>query len=86
MKTPNFREMQPEAFKTYQPRTDEELAAHHAEAEFREWCAECEEDPQDEGARERYEEIQDESGPKFWEQLNDDERAGWEDNIIKSGE
>ena len=83
MSTPNFRNMSPEAFKAYHPRTEDEMAAHEEESKFRDWCEENEEDPQDDGARDSYNEIQEETGDKFWDNLSEDDRAGHEDNMNK---
>jgi len=83
MSTPNFSNMSPEAFNAYHPRTEEEAAAHEEESKFRDWCEEHEEDPQDEGARDTYNEIQEETGDKFWDGLDENDRAGLEDNMNK---
>jgi len=84
MKKPNFRDMLDEEFAALLPRTEEEIESHEVESDFRKWCQETEQDPQDEGARASYDEMQEEVGPKFWENLSEEDRAGWEDNIIKS--
>jgi len=83
MKKPNFRNMSPEEFKAYRPRTEGEIAACEAEAKFRKWCEQNEEDPMDEGAYERYEEIEEEYGEKFWDNMDPNDRAGHEDNMNK---
>ena len=83
MSKPDFRNMSAEEFKAFRPRTDEEEAARNAEGEFREWCEENGEDPQDESAHDTYKEILEETGDKFWDNLDENDRAGWEDNMNK---
>lgn len=83
MSTPNFRNMTPEQFKAYNPRTEEDVMAYAEESKFREWCEENEEDPQDDNARDGYTEMQEETGDKAWDNMDENDRAGWEDNMNK---
>lgn len=84
MKKPNFRDMSDDEFAALRPRTEEEIESHEDESDFRNWCREAEQDPQDEAVRASYDEMQEEVGPKFWQNLSKEDRAGREDNIIKS--
>ena len=83
MSQPNFRNMSPSEFQAFCPQNQDEAEAHEAESEFREWCVENEQDPQDDGARDNYKEQQAETGDAFWNGLDENDRAGWEDNMNK---
>jgi len=83
MNEQNFRRMTPDEFKAFSPSSHEEAVAYEKEAEFREWCEEREEDPMIPESRESYDEEQEELGDKFWDNLDENDRAGWEDNMNK---
>lgn len=72
--------MSSEQLETYKPCTQDECEAVSEEQEFREWCKECELDPEDEGSREHYQEA---TGKTFWDDLDEDDAAGWQDNMNK---
>ena len=76
--------MSNEEFESYSPRpTEESVEAHKHEAEFREWCKEHEEDPQNEDVYNDYSEMLKETGQAFWDDLDPNDRAGYDDNIHK---
>jgi len=75
--------MSTEQLATHQCRNEEEHEALSAEQEYRKQCEEDGEDPENEDVRQRYEEMRDEI-ESSWDDLDEDERAGWTDNIIKS--
>ncbi len=75
--------MSPDEFRAFNPRTEDEALAHEEESKFRDWCEQNEEDPQNDGARDNYNEQQEETGDKFWNNLDENDRAGWEDNMNK---
>jgi len=84
MKHPKYREMSNEEFESYSPRpTEEAVEAHKREAEFREWCKEHEIDPQNEDEYKAYLDMLQETGQAFWDGLDEDDRAGYEDNMHK---
>ena len=76
MKISKFGKMSSTDLESYQPRSQDECEALTAEKDFREWCKENEEDPENEYSREHYQIIQRESGHGFWDDLDDDEREG----------
>ena len=80
MSTPNFRNMSPEQFKAFQPSSEDEARAHEEESKFRDWCDEHEEDPESEDARDNCNEA---TGKTFWDDLDENDRAGWEDDMTK---
>ena len=80
MKNPRFSKMSSAELQAYQPRTQDECEALSKENEFREWCKEHEEEPENEEARECYREA---TGESFWDDLDDDDREGWEHNMTK---
>jgi hypothetical protein len=83
MKISKFGKMSSTELEAYQPRSQDECEALVAEKDFREWCKENDEDPENEDSRENYQIVQRESGQGFWEDLDDDEREGWEHNMTR---
>jgi hypothetical protein len=83
MSAPNFRNRSPEEFKAFRPRNEDEAMAYEEESKFRGWCEENEEDPLNPDARDNYNEIQEELGDKGWANMDENDRAGWEDNMNK---
>jgi len=83
MKRNPFEHMTSEEFKAFQPRTEDEEYGHEKETDYREWCEEEECDPLDPDSRHVYKEYLEENGDGFWENLDEDELAGWEDNMHK---
>jgi hypothetical protein len=84
MKNPKYREMSNEEFEGYSPQhTEEAVEAHQKEVEFREWCKEQEEDPQNENIHKDYLEMLQETGQAFWDGLDPNDKAGYEDNMNK---
>lgn len=86
MKIPKFGKMSSTELEAYRPRSQDQCDALAAEKDFREWCKENEEDPENEDSREHYQIVQRESGQGFWDDLDDDERAGWEHNMLKDSD
>lgn len=82
-KPPRFDLMTEKDFKAFHPRSEDEFETYQKESEFRDWCAEHEEDrdPLDPDSRARYEEIRAESGDAWWNGLDGDDRHGWADNM-----
>lgn len=66
--------------------TDFDEDAYEAQKEFEEWCRDNDMDPEDAEAKDTYKEFMDEVGPSSWDDMDPDDRAGWEDNMIKWGE
>lgn len=83
MSTSNFHKMTSAEFEAFQPRDADEGDACEKETEFRQWCMEHEEDPQDSDARDRYKEEQAEQGAAGWEGMDENDLAGGEDNMNK---
>ena len=52
------------------------------EIEYREWCEENDLDW--DCSRDEYRDWKSETGQAFWDDMDEDERDGWNDNIIKS--
>ena len=80
MKNPQFHKMSSDELATYQPRSQDEGEALVKERDFREWCQEHEEDPENEESRECYKEA---TGESFWDDLDPDDREGYEHNMTK---
>lgn len=76
-----FQKLSDAELLAYSPSSDAEFEDYQAEAGFREWCKENEEDPSTGEAREAYEE---ESNSDGWDDMDEDEKAGWEDNMNKN--
>ena len=83
MKQTKFQRMSPEQLAGYQCRDEDECEALTKEREYREQCLANGEDYENEDVRQNYEEMKDEI-ESFWDDLDEDDRAGWTDNIIKS--
>ncbi|MCW0219823.1 MAG: hypothetical protein OJI67_15975 [Prosthecobacter sp.] len=58
--------------------SEERRKARAKRQRFLGWCKERGEDPEDEGAFDRFNEI-----VSFWDDLNEDDSAGWNDNMNK---
>jgi hypothetical protein len=80
MKRNKFWTMSENDLAAYQPKSQDECEARAEELEFRQWCKKCEIDPEDESSREHYREA---TGKSFWEDVDDDDAAGWVDNMTK---
>jgi len=76
----------PEGFEDTDGFPEFDQDADEAKKDFEDWCEQNELDPEDEGAKEEYKEYLSEVGPSFWNDMDPNDRAGWEDNIIKWGE
>jgi len=76
--------MTDEELRSYSPKDEREECDYREEREYREWCKSDGLDPLDEFSREMYNEMQAETGQEFWDGLDEDDRDGWNDNIIKS--
>jgi|GEM_PF-4569528 len=67
--------------------TDEEFEKEEEkfrrEAQYKEWCEYHELDADSEESRDQYKEYLEETGDGFWKNLDEDDRAGWEDNLLK---
>lgn len=53
------------------------------EEEYREYCRQNDLDPEDEDNRAHYKEVKDELD-NYWDDMDEDDRDGWNDNILKS--
>ena len=86
MKTP-FELMSEEDFNSYSPTNDRDIDLMEDELVFREWWKENLADDENlsiEEARELYMEVREEYGDKSFENMGEEDREGWEHNIIKS--
>jgi hypothetical protein len=83
MKLSKFSKMSSSELEAYQSRTQDECEALTAELDFRSWCKENDEHPENEDSREHYQIVQRESGQGFWDDLDEDEREGWEHNMTR---
>ncbi len=72
--------MEPMSIREYDSTSPNELrqAKQAKQARFLEWCKKAGEDPEDEGAWDRFSE-----GDSFWEDADEDNLTGWEDNMNK---
>ena len=53
--------------------------------EFEEWWKENIDDfPDEDTAKEVYKEILEETGEVAWSNMDEDDREGWQDNLVKS--
>ena len=84
MKNSKFCKMSPAELEAYRPRDEDDHEALAKEKDFREWCNENEENYEDDDSRKNYHDFQRETGQGFWDDLDEDDREGWEHNIIKS--
>jgi hypothetical protein len=80
MKKSKFWKMSSAKLEAYCPRTQDECEVLSEEKDFREWCKENEEDPENEDSREHYQIIEREMSG---EDIDDNDREGWEHNILK---
>jgi hypothetical protein len=65
------------------PQDTDEAEELSDELEFREWCKANNEDPENEDSREHYQTIQSESS---WDSLDENDKAGWWDNMTKGSD
>ena len=79
----DFRKMSPAEFKAFKPRSEEEAWEYEKEDKFRQWCKLYEEDPANEESRENYDISERESGDAAWDDMDEDDKAGWIDNMNK---
>jgi len=58
-------------------------AREQQRSEFLAYCTENGLDPEDEESFEEYKEVMEETGDAWWANLDEDEEAGWTDNMNK---
>jgi hypothetical protein len=62
---------------------EEKEAQERKRADFLAYCKENDLDPEDEGSLEEYKEVMVETGDAWWDSLDEDDEAGWTDNMNK---
>lgn len=62
---------------------DRKAKEDESEKKYFEYCKSNNIDPNDDTNREEYDEIL-QDNEKFWDTMDEDDRDGWNDNIIKS--
>lgn len=78
----DFRNMSEEKLESFLPGSDEEDYAYRKEVKYRKWCVRMDCDPMEPDSRYAYEEVLEEI-EGFWNGLDDNDRAGWTDNMNK---
>lgn len=62
---------------------DKKQAIAEQRAAFLEYCQENELDPEDENSLDEYKEVMAETGPEWWDSQDENDVAGWTDNMNK---